>query len=149
MRISELVIGIIVVAAVGIGLGGFYTSLMSQYAPEYGAQGGYYSNSTSLGFLNKTGEVVSITSEMSDTVENMANRTGLGGAIQNIADTPSLFVGIGRILLAIPNILGDMVNGGLSSMGVSFPEWFGATIVLIIVVTIVFAVIAIFVRSPI
>jgi len=144
VNITTMIIMLVIGIGSMIGLGTFYTTQLTAYniTPSSFAVASYNNFTQSLNSVNS-----SLSQIQTGTAGVFAN--GIF-SIAGVYDITVLFLGMGKILLSIPSLLGNFINLmiiNLSGTAIVPPSWFGTVIIIIIIVIATFQVLRMFTRS--
>jgi len=141
LTLKTIVITVLIGVAVVLGTSGFYSDMASTYETHTPSLANTTDDFTA--FSNATDDLTVIIKETQDEITDPGEGSP---AISDIYDVTVLFIGFGRILMKIPDVLFALMTGTISMLGtgvgIAIPQWFITMLTVIITVVFVFAVVS-------
>jgi len=148
MKLSSILISTLIVAGIIIGLGNAYVEINNAYTSVQ--------ENLTVESESTFSRVNSTFSEVSGYMSDMENRTiGIASKFPNfdifggLIDTGLLFLDVIGIILEIPNVLTNIVNIGLETIGIPVPSWVVSVSLGVLVIIVVLKVVGILLKREI
>lgn len=138
MKLAPILLSGVIFIAVLIGSASFYSDIQEVYSPENSTVEGAFSNfSTALNeYYGISDEILNETTDVGEGITD----------INLISDASVLFLSIGSRLAETPAFFLALVQYTFALLPFHVPVWMQTTIIIMIVITMLSVVVAIFLR---